>query len=68
MTDLAGRLARKVHPDPDARFIASVAADTELMAVAKTDIEAAAQMLIDFAIDSAFAYIGVARGSAKTAA
>ena len=68
MTTLAARLAHRVHPDPDSAFIASIAADAELMEVAATDMDAAARMLIDLALDTLTAYVSIARDTVRTAA
>lgn len=54
---LAEQLARRVHPDPSPAFIESLAADAELMAIAAVDLDAAAQTLIQLAIDTVTAYV-----------
>ena len=68
MMILATALAGLVHPDPDAAFIASIAADAELMEIAATDMDAAARMLIDLALDTLTAYVSIARDTVRTAA
>lgn len=54
---LAERLAHAVHPEPSPAFIASLASDAELMAIAATDLDAAAQTLLQYAIDTVTAYV-----------
>lgn len=61
----AETLARRVHPDPSPAFIESVAADDELMAVAADDLDAAAQMLVDLAIETVTAAVAITRDAMK---
>lgn len=64
MSTTAEALARRVDPDASAEFVRYVAADAELMEIAEADMDAAAHMLIGFALDTLAAYVSAADDTA----
>lgn len=67
--DLATKLAHRIAGDrATSAMIGDIANDDELIELARHDEDAAAQMLIDFAIDTVSAYVSIYRDTTRKAA
>lgn len=66
---LATELARRTAGDrATSAMIGAIAGDDELITVARQDMDAAEQMLIDFALDTVRAYVSAHRDTTRKAA